>query len=56
LNDDSGTRYAYLDVSKLLLTEQIEKYIDHVVVVYGAAKSVPQHKDIVIEVESLQLK
>ena len=56
LNDDAGVRYAYLDVSKLLLTEQIEKYIDHVVVVYGAGKSVPGTKDIVIEVESLQLK
>ena len=56
LNDDAGERYAYLDVSKLLLTEQIDKYTDHVVVVYGAAKSVPGRKDIVIEVESLQLK
>jgi hypothetical protein len=56
LNDDSGSRYAYLDISKLLLTDQIEKYVDHIVVVYGAAKPVPAHKDIVIEVESLQLK
>jgi hypothetical protein len=56
LTDDSGARYAYLDISKLLLTDQIEKYIDHVVVVYGAGKSVPGRKDIVIEVESLQLK
>lgn len=56
LNDDAGRRYAYLDVSKLLLTEQIEKYIDHSVVVYGAAKNAADGKDIVIEVESLQLK
>lgn len=56
LNDDAGRRYAYLDVSKLLLTEQIEKYIDHGVVVYGAVKNAPDSKDIVIEVESLQLK
>jgi hypothetical protein len=56
LNDDAGRRYAYLDVSKLLLTEQIEKYIDHSVVVYGAAKNASDGKDIVIEVESLQLK
>lgn len=56
LNDDAGDRYAYLDVSRLLLTEQIEKYIGHTVVVYGAAKSVPGGRDIVIEVESLQLK
>lgn len=56
LNDDAGQRYAYLDISKLLLTEQIESYVDHVVVVYGAARPVPNTKDIVISIESLQLK
>ncbi len=56
LADDSGDRYAYVDISKLLLTEQIDKYIGHVVVVYGSGKSVPGTKDIVIEVESLQLR
>jgi hypothetical protein len=56
LNDDAGVRYAYLDISKLLLTEQIEKYIDHHVVVFGAAKNAPGGKDIVIQVETLQLR
>jgi len=56
LNDDAGRRYAYLDVSKLLLTEQIEKYVDRGVVVYGAAKNAPGGKDLLIEVESLQLR
>ncbi len=56
LNDDAGKRYAFLDISKLLLTEQIESYVDRVVVVYGAAKPGPDGKDIVIQVESLQLK
>ena len=56
LDDDGGERYAYLDMSKLLLTEQLDKYVDHHVVVYGAAKSVTGRKDIVIVVESLQLK
>jgi hypothetical protein len=56
LVDNSGARYAYLDISKLLLTEQIDKYIGHTVVAYGAARSVPKNKDIVIEVESLQLR
>jgi hypothetical protein len=56
LNDEAGKRYAYLDVSKLLQTEQIEKYTDHMVVVYGAAKASPDGKDILIQVESLQLK
>jgi len=56
LNDDAGSRYAFLDISKLLLTDQIENYVGHTVVAYGAAKPVPNSKDIVIEVESLQLK
>ena len=56
LNDDAGVRYAYLDVSKLLATEQITKYTDRTVVVYGTAKAVPGSKDMVIAVESLQLR
>jgi hypothetical protein len=56
VNDNAGERYAYLDISKLLLTDQIENYVNHMVVVYGAAKPVPGTKDIVILVESLQLK
>ena len=56
LNDDAGKRYAYVDISKLLLTDQIEKYLDHPVVVFGTAKAVPNTKDIVIAVETLQLK
>jgi hypothetical protein len=56
LTDANGERYAYLDVSRLLLTEQIEKYIDHTVVVYGTAKPVDNTRDIVIVVESLQLR
>jgi len=56
LNDDAGKRYAFLDISKLLLTEQIESYADRVVVVYGVARPIPNSKDIVIAVESLQLK
>ena len=56
LTDDSGKRYAYLDTSKLLLTEQIESYADRLVVVYGAARPGPEGKEMVIQVESLQLK
>lgn len=56
LTDDAGKRYAYLDISKLLLTDQIENYVNHTVVVFGAAKNVPDTKDIVIAVETLQLK
>lgn len=56
LNDEAGARYAYVDVSKLLATEQLNKYLDRTVVVYGTAKAVPGSKDMVVEAESLQLR
>jgi len=56
LNDDSGERYAYLDVSKLLATEQFNRYLDRTVIAYGVAQAVPGTKDMVIRVESLQLR
>ena len=56
LEDDAGKRYAYLDISKLLLTEQIEKYVDRQVVVFGTARNAPDAKDIVIAIETLQLR
>ncbi len=56
LNDASGARLAYLDVRKLLLTEQIDNYVGHDVGVYGAASRVPGTKDMVILLESLRLK
>lgn len=56
INDAAGVRYAYLDISKLLLTEQIEKYTDREVVVYGVPTALPDGKNIVIKVESLRLK
>lgn len=55
LNDNSGERYAYLDVSKLLAIEQFNSYLDRTVVVYGTAKAVVGSKDMVILAESLQL-
>ncbi len=56
LTSEEGERYAYADLSKLLQTEQLDKYLDRVVVVYGAAQPVPGTQDIVIVVESLQLR
>lgn len=56
LNDDAGKRVAYLDVSKLLQTEQIESYVDRGVVVYGAARAIPNSRDILIVVETLRLR
>lgn len=56
LNDDADNRYAYLDVSKLLLTQQIEALENHPVVIFGTARASADGKDLVIEAETLQLK
>jgi hypothetical protein len=56
INDDRGVRFAYVDVSKLLLTEQIDKYVDRTVVIFGTAKNDADANGIVIHAESLQLK
>jgi Bacterial SH3 domain len=54
LNDRAGQRYAFLDVSRLSKAEPIERYLNRVVTVYGAAKAIENTKDIVIEVDSIQ--
>jgi hypothetical protein len=56
LTDAAGARYAYVDTSKLLATEQINKYVDRTVVVYGTAQTIPNSKEMVIIAESLQLR
>lgn len=56
INDDNGSRYAYVDVSKLLATQQINKYVGLTVVVYGTAQAVPGTKEMVVVAESLQLR
>jgi hypothetical protein len=56
LVDASGKRIAYVDLSKLLLTDQIENYSGHGVVVLGSLKPVKDTDDLVILVEGLRLK
>ena len=56
LVDASGKRIAYVDLSKLLLTDQIENYSGHAVVVLGSIRPVKETHDLVIEVEALRLK
>jgi hypothetical protein len=56
LEDASGKRIAYVDLSKLLLTDQIENYAGHGVVVLGSLKPVKDTDDLVIFVEGLRLK
>ncbi len=56
LVDASGKRIAYVDLSKLLLTDQIENYAGRGVVVLGSLKPVKDTDDLVILVEGLRLK
>jgi hypothetical protein len=56
LDDASGSRLAYVDVSHLLLTAHMENYLDHIVDVYGTVTSMNNGNDLVIAAESLQLK
>ena len=56
LNDDTGKRYAYVDISKLMQTDQIEKYANRQVVVFGTMRAAADGKELVIQVESLQLR
>jgi len=56
LNDEGGKRIAYVDLSKLLLTDQIENYAGHNVVVLGALHRIENSSDLVISAEGLRLK
>ena len=56
LDDRSGQRYAFLDVSQLSKAEPIESYLYRTVTVYGTARAVENTKDIVIEVDSIQAR
>jgi hypothetical protein len=54
INDDGGARIAYLDISKLLLTEQIDAFVGRPVSILGTAETLGS--DLVIHVESLKLQ
>jgi len=56
LVDAAGKRIAYLDLKSILLTDQIENYVGHPVVVLGALRPVKETRDIVIDVEAFHLK
>jgi hypothetical protein len=56
LVDADGKRIAYVDLSKLLLTDQIDNYAGHSVVVLGSLDSVKDSTDLVIRAEGLRLK
>ncbi|MGC4115197.1 MAG: hypothetical protein QM765_11430 [Myxococcales bacterium] len=56
LNDSGGNRIAYLDVSRLLQTEQIDAFAGRPVTLFGTAEPLGTGKEIVIRVETLKLQ
>ncbi len=56
LNDDNGNRFAFLNISNLLLTEKLETFIGRNVTIQGTAEPAPNSRDLIIHVESLKLR
>jgi hypothetical protein len=56
LNNVEGKRIAYLDVTKVLATEKLENFVDNPVIVSGVLKQTYDGKNLVIEVETLNLQ
>jgi len=56
LTDASGARIAYVNLESILMTEQIENYAGHDVVVLGSLRPVKETRDLVIDVEAFHLK
>ena len=57
LNDSSGGRIAYLDVSRLMQTERIDAFVGKPVALFGTAEAVGvAGTEIVIRVETLKLQ
>ncbi len=55
LNDDNGNRFAFLDTSRLLLTEKIDTFIGRNVTILGTAEP-GKSGDLIIHVETLKLR
>ncbi len=53
LRDTNGNRYAYLDTSRLVAPQQVESYLDRIVVVYGVARAASGSSDLVIVAENI---
>lgn len=56
LNDAAGSRIAYIDISRLLLTEQLETFVGRPVAIFGTAEKQTAGGDIVIHAETIKLQ
>jgi hypothetical protein len=56
LNDSAGQRVAFIDVSRLMQTEQIDAFIGRPIIIFGTAQVVGPSNDVVIHAETLKLQ
>ncbi len=56
LTDVSGRRFAYVDTKRLLLTDNIETYLDRQISITGTVRNTVDGRDLVIAAESMSLK
>ncbi len=56
LNDSAGQRVAFIDVSRLMQTEQIDAFVGRPVTIFGTAQVVGPSNDVVIQAETLKLQ
>jgi hypothetical protein len=56
LNDSTGKRVAFLDVSQITPLQKMEAYVDQLVTVSGVIKPTSDYKNLVVEVQTLETK
>lgn len=56
LTDLNGRRFAYVDTKRLVLTENLESFVDKIVTVTGTVRNTVDGKDLVVIAQSMQLK
>ncbi|AKC83001.1 hypothetical protein IMCC26134_09825 [Verrucomicrobia bacterium IMCC26134] len=56
LNDNNGNRLAFLDTSRLLLTEKLETFLERNITILGTAETSGSTGALVIHVETLKLR
>jgi hypothetical protein len=56
LNDSTGKRIAFLDVSRVKPLQKMESYVDQLVTVSGAIKPTEDYKNLVVDVQTLEMR
>ena len=56
INDSEGRRIAFLDISKIAATQKIEPYVNRLVTISGALERTSDWKNLVISVQTLEVR